>query len=92
MFLVGWGIILLHGFDIQKRATSLIPAVILYPPPIEPGGTRARSPSPEHPFFRVFSGNLPETIRPKYTPFPEKMGIRMRPPHAFEWGGGGDSV
>ena len=21
----------------------------------------------------------------KNTPFPEKMGIRMRPPHAFEW-------
>ena len=25
----------------------------------------------------------------KITPLPEKMGIRMRPPHAFEWGGGG---
>ena len=28
-------------------------------------------------------------LRPKNTPFPEKMGIGMQRPHAFEWGGGG---
>ena len=28
-------------------------------------------------------------LLPNNTPFPEKMGIRMRPPHAFDWGGGG---
>ena len=40
------------------------------------------------PFSRTFSENLPETPA-KNTPFPEKMGMRMRPPHAFEWEGGG---
>ena len=33
--------------------------------------------------------DLPETTVKKIPPFPEKMGMRMRPPHAFEWGGGG---
>ena len=28
----------------------------------------------------------------KNTPFPEKMGIRMRPPHAFEWGPGTENT
>ena len=32
----------------------------------------------KHPFFLVFSGNLPETTAKKY-PLPEKMGTRMRP-------------
>ena len=27
-------------------------------------------------------------VLPKIPPFPEKMGIRMRPPHAFDGGGG----
>ena len=39
--------------------------------------------------FQVFlGGNLPET-NGQNTPFPEKMGIRMRPPYTFEWRGGG---
>ena len=41
----------------------------------------------------AFSGNLPETIRPKNntTSCPEKMGTRtcMWPPYAFEWRGRG---
>ena len=40
-----------------------------------------------HPFFQVFSGNFPETTA-KNTSFSEKMGMCMRPPHAFEWGMG----
>ena len=42
----------------------------------------------KHPLSCFFSGNLPETIRPKIPPFPEKMGTRMRPAYAFEWGPG----
>ena len=38
---------------------------------------------PPPPPFLVFS----ETT--KIPPFPENMGTRMRPPYAFEWGGGG---
>ena len=41
-----------------------------------------------HLIFPVFSENLPETTA-KYPPLPEKIGIRMRPSYAFEWGGGG---
>ena len=46
-----------------------------------------------HTLFWVFLGNLPETTGAKIPPFPEKMGIRMRPltpglTHS-EWGGGG---
>ena len=37
---------------------------------------------------RAFLGNLPETTA-KYTPFPEKMGIRMRPLMHSSGGGGG---
>ena len=42
----------------------------------------------KHPLFRVFSGILPK-ITAKNTPFPQKTGISMRSPYAFEWGGGG---
>ena len=39
------------------------------------------------PLFLVFSGNLPETTA-RNTPFPEKMGTRMRPPYAVHSSGG----
>ena len=41
--------------------------------------------------FSWFSREFFPRRRPKNTPppFPEKMGMRMRPPHAFEGGGGG---
>ena len=36
-----------------------------------------------------YSGNVSRDYCQKTPLFPEKMGIRMRPFHAFEWGGGG---
>ena len=75
------------------------------PPPIELGGTYARSPSPEPPIscigyhwqlqkntpFPGFSREIFPRLSPPNTAFPEKMGTRMRPPYVFEWGGGGVS-
>ena len=65
------------------------------PTPIEPGGTNARSPSPGSPIsalgyhwklptttkipFSCFSREIFPRLRPKNTPFPEKIGWCMRP-------------
>ena len=59
--------------------------------------TYARSPSQCTPYlgkkiyppFSRFSREISPRLRPKYNPFLEKMGMRMRTPHAFEWGVGG---
>ena len=41
-----------------------------------------------HP-FPGFRGKSSRDEGQKIPPFPEKMGTHMRPPFAFEWGGGG---
>ena len=53
-------------------------------PPIYGIGYRGQLPNKKNPGF---PGNLPETTA-RIPPFPEKMGTRMRPPYAFEWGPG----
>ena len=79
------------------------------PPPstlIEPGGTFARSRSPEplsqvlvtignykkHPLFRAFSGNLPETPAKIIPPFPRKWECACGPLVHSRGGGGGDAT
>ena len=82
------------------------PAFCMGPPPpptpIEPGGTYARSPSPEPPISGIgiplamtkntpFSGLSRKSYRDYCQIYPlsrENGNIRMRPPHAFEWGRG----
>ena len=81
------------------------PAPLPPPTPIEPGGTYAHSSSLKPPISGIgyhwqlqktppFPGFLGREVFQDYgqkiTPLPEKMGIHMRPPHAFEWGGGGE--
>ena len=90
---------LVHNSNLQIYGTTpTTPA----PTPIEPGGTYAHSPLPEPPYlgywlplaitktppFPGFLGKCSRDYGQKIPPFPEKTGIRMRPPYAFEWGPG----
>ena len=43
------------------------------------------------PFPGFLGANFPATT-PQTTPLSEKMETRMRPPYAFEWGGGGGEL
>ena len=60
-----------------------------YPPPPPPSrvlvtiGNYNPPPPPPH---SGLSREIFPRLLPQNTPFPEKMGIRMRPHHAFEWG------
>ena len=50
-----------------------------------PGHTMPKN----HPLFMDISGKSSRDKCGKSTPFPEKMGTRMRPPMGLEWGGRG---
>ena len=45
----------------------------------------------KHPLSGFSREIFPRLYTAKNTPFPEKIGMRMRPPRAFEWGEGGCS-
>ena len=66
-------------------------------PPISGKGYTPPPPPPPPSRVLVIIGNYKTPafifprLRPKYTPFPEKMGICMLPSHALEGGGGGGS-